>query len=107
MSSSQEALFASATLVADPETAGFTVPTAAYHPVEAYSYPKVSASPPFPYFQKAPASVVAGEHTHIDPYIRSAANQASTRTLALLRRALGPHFNFERLWEKHTYYVCS
>ena len=43
--------------------------------------------------------------SHVDPYVRSATSLAYSRTLDLLRRQMGPHFDLEKLWEKHTYYV--
>jgi carboxymethylenebutenolidase len=35
---------------------------------------------------------------------RAAANLAHSRTIALLRRVLGPHYDLEALWEAHTRY---
>ena len=74
-------------------------------PITAYTYHKVSAGPPFPYDMKAPALVVAGEKSTADPYTRSAVSLSYSRTLELLRRTIGPYFELEKLWEKHTYYV--
>lgn len=54
---------------------------------------------------KAPALIVAGEKSSADPYVRSATGVSYTRTLDLLKRTLGPHYDLEKLWEKHTYYV--
>ena len=54
---------------------------------------------------KAPAQVIAGEKLTYDPYLRSATGLAYTRTLVLLQRELGPHYDLEKLWEMHTYYV--
>ncbi|KAI0313501.1 NTF2-like protein [Amylostereum chailletii] len=73
-------------------------------PLDVYTYPKVSISPPFPFSTKPPVMIVAGETSHVDPYVRSATSLAYSRTLGLLRCQLGPHFELEKLWEKHTYY---
>ncbi|VDB86479.1 unnamed protein product [Peniophora sp. CBMAI 1063] len=104
LSSSQEAIQATLQelLVSNALPAPRT--TAEHSPLSFFTYPLVPASPPFPFAAKAPALVVAGESSHIDPYIRSATSLAYSRTLDLLRRQLGPHFDLERLWEKHTYY---
>lgn len=56
---------------------------------------------------KAPALVVAGEKSAADPYTRSAVSLSYSRTLDLLKKLLGPHYDLEKLWEKHTYYVRS
>ncbi|KAI0274729.1 hypothetical protein BC834DRAFT_7954 [Gloeopeniophorella convolvens] len=69
-----------------------------------HAYPKVPSDPPFPFECKAPALVQAGETSSVDPYIRSATNLSYSRTLALLRKELGPYLDLEKLWEKHTYY---
>jgi len=37
-------------------------------------------------------------------YDRAAAGLAHSRTIALLRRVMGPHYDLEALWEKHTTY---
>lgn len=79
--------------------------TSQYQPISVHVYPKVPESPPFPFLTKAPALVTAGEKSTTDPYIRSATGVSYTRTLELLRREIGPHFELEKLWEKHTYYV--
>ncbi|CAL1695234.1 unnamed protein product [Somion occarium] len=104
LSSSQENFQASLAILSDPTALGYTLPTSAYHPITVHSYPKVPANPPFPFLMKAPALVTAGEKSSADPYIRSATGVSYTRTLELLKRALGPHYDFERLWERHTYY---
>ncbi|KZV77514.1 NTF2-like protein [Peniophora sp. CONT] len=92
-----QSLLASSTLPA-PRT------SAEHAPLAFFTYPLVSASPPFPFAAKAPTLVVAGETSSVDPYVRSATSLAYSRTLDLLRRQLGPHFDLEKLWEKHTYY---
>jgi carboxymethylenebutenolidase len=37
-------------------------------------------------------------------YDRAAAGLAHSRSIALLRKAIGPHYDLEALWEKHTTY---
>jgi len=37
-------------------------------------------------------------------YDRAAAGLAHSRTIALLRRVMGPHYDLEALWERHTHY---
>lgn len=37
-------------------------------------------------------------------YDRAAAGLAHSRTIGLLRRALGPHYDLEALWDRHTLY---
>lgn len=78
---------------------------AAYNPVVAHGYPKVTAIPPFPFSTLPPLLQSQNAAATVDPYIRSAVGLSYTRTLELLRRHLGPHFELEKLWEKHTYYV--
>lgn len=103
MSSSQEDFHASAIEAAD--SLGYVLPTSAFQPIQAHVYPRVPASPPFPFAMQAPAMTVAGKPSTVDIYIRSAVGLSYSRTLEVLRRQLGPHFDLERLWEKHTYYV--
>ena len=79
--------------------------TAEHVPLSFFTYPLVPASPPFPFAAKAPALVVPGETSSVNPHVRSATSLAYSRTLDLLRRQLGPHFDLEKLWEKHTYYA--
>ena len=105
LASSQEALASSVIAITNPENVEYSIPTASYPPVTVYPYPQVLAKPPFPFGMKAPALVTAGEKSTTDPYTRSAVSLAYTRSLELLRRHLGPHFELEKLWEKHTYYV--
>jgi hypothetical protein len=75
-------------------------------PIQVNVYPKVPSVPPFPYAMKAPALITANENSGTDIYTRSAVSVSYSRTLDLLRRELGPRFDLEKLWEKHTYYVC-
>jgi len=105
LASSQEVLHASLLLLEDPVNLGYSLPTHSRLPVRVYSYPLVSKSPPFPFSIQPPVSAKAGDQQSVDPYLRSASSLSLTRTLELLKVHLGPHFNLERLWEMHTYYV--
>ncbi|KAI0053336.1 NTF2-like protein [Auriscalpium vulgare] len=102
LASSQEILHAMLSLQS-PAALDMAPPTDRY-PVTIYTYPLVPVSPPFPFATKAPVSVRAGEPFSVDPHVRSASSLSYTRTLELLRRQLGPHFDLEKLWEMHTYY---
>lgn len=86
---------------------GYELDVATYNPVTVHSYPRVSAVPPFPFTSLPPILQLQGvkQGNSIDPYIRSAVSLSYTRSLELLRRQLGPHFDLEKLWEMHTYYV--
>ncbi|KAI0307886.1 hypothetical protein B0F90DRAFT_1678161 [Multifurca ochricompacta] len=101
--SSQEEMHAAFQLLADSEHSQLQSPVE-YPPITVHTYPKVPSNPPFPFKSKAPALVQARETSSLDPYVRSATNLSYSRTLALLRRELGPHFDLERLWERHTHY---
>ncbi|KAN0134821.1 NTF2-like protein [Lactarius tabidus] len=103
LSSSQEESHAAFQLLADSESSQLRSANE-YPPITVYTYPRVPFDPPFPFRSKAPALVQAGESSTVNPYIRSATNLSYSRTLALLRRELGPHFDLEKLWERHTYY---
>lgn len=103
LSSSQEETHAAFQLLADSECSQLRSANE-YPPITVYTYPRVPFDPPFPFRSKAPALVQAGESSTVDPYIRSATNLSYSRTLTLLRRELGPHFDLEKLWERHTYY---
>jgi carboxymethylenebutenolidase len=51
------------------------------------------------------AGVAAGfAHNAAPNYDKTAARLAHSRTIGLLRQALGPHYDLEALWEKHTLY---
>ena len=104
LSSAQEETHAVFQLLADSEYSQLRS-ASEYPPVTVYTYPRVPFDPPFPFKSKAPALLQAGETNSVDPYIRSATNLSYSRTLALLRRELGPHFDLEKLWERHTHYV--
>lgn len=103
LSSAQEETHAVFQLLADSESSQLRS-ASEYPPITVYTYPSVPLDPPFPFISKAPALVQAGESISVDPYVRSATNLSYSRTLALLRRELGPHFDLEKLWERHTYY---
>ncbi|KAF9244618.1 NTF2-like protein [Melanogaster broomeanus] len=104
LASSQETLHASLLPLEDPANLGYALPTHSHPPVKVYTYPFVSHSPPFPFSAEAPVRVKVGEPCTIDAYTRSAVNLSLTRTLEVLKRYLGPHFNLEKLWDMHTYY---
>lgn len=103
LATAQEKLHASLSLVT-PETLPYSLSPADHFPVVIYSYPMISASPPFPFKSRAPVVVNTGDVFSVDPYVRSATSLSYSRTLELLRRQLGPHFDLESLWESHTYY---
>ncbi|KAF8140332.1 NTF2-like protein [Boletus edulis] len=107
LASSQETFHASILPLEDPANLGYALPTHAHPPITAYTYPFVSLSPPFPFSAGAPVQVSTSEPRVIDDYTRSAGNLSLTRTLEILKRCLGPHFNFEKLWNMHTYYEFS
>ncbi|KAI0080316.1 NTF2-like protein [Panus rudis PR-1116 ss-1] len=104
LASAQEELHANLLPLSDTAALDYELPASAYHPFSVYTYPKVPSEPPFPFLMKAPALVTAGEKSTADPHVRSATGVSLTRTLEILRRYLGPHFDLENLWEKHTYY---
>ncbi|KAF8846302.1 NTF2-like protein [Paxillus ammoniavirescens] len=104
LASSQEALHASLLPLEDLANLGYALPTHSHPPVKVYTYPFVTHSPPFPFAADAPVRVKVGESSTVDAYTRSAVNLSLTRTLEALKRYLGPHFNFEKLWDMHTYY---
>jgi carboxymethylenebutenolidase len=64
-------------------------PTAETWRVEIFTYP--DARPGFSDKQSA-------------DYNKPAASMAHSRSVAALRRALGPHYDLSALWERHTYY---
>jgi hypothetical protein len=105
LASSQEALHASLLPLEDLANLGYALPTHSHPPVKVYTYPFVTHSPPFPFAADVPVWVKVGESRTVDAYTQSAANLSLTRTLEALKRYLGPHFNFEKLWDMHTYYV--
>ena len=104
LASSQEKFRAFVLLLEDTANLGYTLPAHVHPPIKAYAYPHVSHSPPFPFFAGAPIQVTISGSQVVDAYLRSANNLSLTRTLETLKRYLGPHFNFEKLWDIHTYY---
>ena len=104
LASTQEKFHASILPLEDPANLGYALPTHVHPPIKAYAYPFVSYDPPFPFSAGAPVKVTIDERRIVDPYTRSANNLSLTRTLEILKRCLGPHFNFEKLWNMHTYY---
>ncbi|KAI0094925.1 NTF2-like protein [Irpex rosettiformis] len=102
LSSGQEDLHASAIVVSS--TIEPTASPSLLLPLQVHVYPKVPSSPPFPYAMKPPALITAHENSEADIYVRSAVCLSYSRTLDLLRRQLGPRFDLEKLWERHTYY---
>ena len=104
---SQEELHAS--VVKHTVDPGYELDVAMYNPVVVHAYPRVSAVPPFPFTSLAPIQQLEGlrHDGTVDPYIRSAVSLSYTRSLELLRRQLGPHFELEKLWELHTFYVSE
>ncbi|KAI0033414.1 hypothetical protein K488DRAFT_77907 [Vararia minispora EC-137] len=104
LASSQETVHAALQEIMTSDLLPAPRTSADYALLTVHAYPKVEVSPPFPYLGKAPATVVAGEKSTVEPSILSATSLAYSRTLDLLRRQLGPHFPLENLWEMHTYY---
>ena len=88
---------------------GYEINVATHNPLTVHTYPRVSAMPPFPFASLPPILQLQGvrHEGSVNPYIRSAASLSYTRSLELLRRQLGPHFDLEKLWEMHTYYVST
>ncbi|KAI0801001.1 hypothetical protein C8Q74DRAFT_459901 [Fomes fomentarius] len=102
LAAKQEALHASLQAIAEEKAAG--IPTSRPPPVTIFTYPFVSASPPFPFEAGPPIDHASGKITTIAPHLRSANNLSYTRTLEVLRRELGPHYPLEKLWERHAYF---
>lgn len=108
----------------DTQNLGYHIPTRAHSPINVYTYPLVKAEPPFP-FLVLPYSLLTQPGTKApedgEYHVRSATNMSYTRTLELLKRLvkplhtlacnqysfrhLGPHFDLEKLWDQHTYFV--
>ncbi|KAL0951305.1 hypothetical protein HGRIS_008012 [Hohenbuehelia grisea] len=101
---SQETLHANLAEYCDSSTYDYHLHTSAPPPVSIYTYPLVPESPPFPLLTKAPAQIIPGDAPPITPHVRSATSLSLSRTLALLRRCIGPHFDLEAIWEKHGQY---
>ncbi|KII93885.1 hypothetical protein PLICRDRAFT_408471 [Plicaturopsis crispa FD-325 SS-3] len=104
LSSKQEDLHASLLPLNDTEALEHDPKTSSYPPLSVFTYPLVPEYPPFPFLTKAPALIKEGDGAEVDPHILSANNLAHSRTLAVLKRNLGPHYDLEKLWEAHTYF---
>jgi len=98
LTSTQEDLHASLLPLTDPSALGYQLPTSSYPPVTVHVYPKVTLSA---FLSTPPAFATADDS---EPFIRSAKSLSLTRTLEILKRHIGPHFDFGKLWEKHSYY---
>lgn len=109
LGSAQEKLCASLLYSGDQVNLGAPLATHEYPPIKVYTYPLVSHRPPFPFVAQPPVLVKVGQTVVVNPYTRSATNLSLTRTLEITKRYLGPHYDFEKLWEMHTHYVrhCS
>ena len=85
---SQEALHASLLPLTDADNIGYSLPGNAYPPISIYTYPLVSANPPFPFLAKPPASfTTSGHKTSVDDaHLRSATGLSYTRTMELLKK---------------------
>ena len=105
IASSQEALHASILPLTEPTGLPYKLKAKDIPPIQVYSYPLVPATPPFPFLAQAPTSVMPGKSKAIDPYVLSASNISYSRSLALLKREIGPHFDLEKIWGQHIYYV--
>ncbi|GJE85706.1 NTF2-like protein [Phanerochaete sordida] len=102
LASSQEDLHAS--IVKHSVDPGYEIEVSDFNPVTVQTYPKVSANPPFPFTTLPPLLQLQAAATIVDSYLRSAVGLSYTRSLELLKRHLGPHYDLEKLWEMHTYY---
>lgn len=100
---SQETLHASLLPFAEAQTLA-TLPSGSPPPIRVFAYPLVQPSPPFPLLATPMARVRPGHRETVAPHVRSAISLSYSRTLALLRQQLGPWFDLEALWEKHTLY---
>jgi hypothetical protein len=93
LASLQETLHASLLPLTDTDNLGYSLPGNVYPPINIYTYPFVSASPPFPFLAKPPASfAISGDKTSmndIDAHLRSAVGLSHTRTMELFKR-FGP-----------------
>jgi len=101
LAASQEVLHAS--LLSIAEASAISRPTEPLA-VAIHTYPLIPASPPFPLLAKAPVSVVPGQSFTINPHVLSACNVAYSKSLTLLRREIGPHFDLEKIWGEHIQY---
>jgi hypothetical protein len=106
LASSQETLNASLLPLTDVQNLGYPLPGRAHPPINVYAYPLVTAKPPFPFLTKPPALTKAadGKESLNDPHLRSAVGLSHTRTIDLLKKYLGPHYDLEKIWDQHTYF---
>lgn len=107
LAASQEKLYASLLPLTESSSLSYRLKTSVAHPISVHTYPLVPAAPVFPLLAKAPASIIPGENAPVDPHVLSATNMSYTKTLSLLRKELGPHFDLEKIWGQHLYYVCD
>ena len=102
LAASQEVLHAS--LLSIAQASAMSRPTDP-PAVAIHTYPLIPVSPPFPLSANAPVTVVPGQRFTVNPHVLSASNVAYSKTLALLRREIGPHFDLEKIWGEHIQYV--
>lgn len=102
LAASQEIVHAALQSVSEAHTVSLTAEPPA---VDIHTYPLIPVSPPFPLLARAPVSILPGQSFTISPHVLSASNVAYSRSLALLRRELGPHFDLEKIWGEHIRYV--
>ncbi|EJD03993.1 uncharacterized protein FOMMEDRAFT_140082 [Fomitiporia mediterranea MF3/22] len=104
LAAAQEKLQASLLSLTDTRGLSYSLKPTQFPPVLVYTYPLVPVTPAFPLLTTAPAAVVPGQNTAVDPHVLSATNIAYTRSLELLRREIGPRFDLEKVWNDHIYY---
>ena len=105
LSTEQERLKESLTKLSDPSNFPWNFSVSSHNPINVNVYPGVFVSPPFPLLSTPPVDVTPTNKPTDDVYVRSATGLAYTKSLEFIRRTLGPYFDFEKLWEAHTYYV--
>ncbi|KZW02543.1 NTF2-like protein [Exidia glandulosa HHB12029] len=104
LAASQEVLHASLLPLTDVLGLQYTLPPGSPPPVRVFAYPMIKPSPAFPLLATPMAHIKPGTQESVEPNLRSAISLSYSRTLELLRRELGPWFDLESLWEKHTFY---
>jgi hypothetical protein len=87
LAASQETLHASLLSLTDTANLGYSLPGNAYPPINVYTYPLISANPPFPFLARAPVSL-SDKAPVDDVYLRSAAGLSHTRTIELLKKSV-------------------
>ncbi|KAL5518980.1 hypothetical protein ACEPAH_663 [Sanghuangporus vaninii] len=105
--SAQEKLHACLLPLTDVSNLPYKLKPSQFPPICVHTYPLVPVTPAFPLLTTAPASVVPGKITVVDPHVLSATNLAYSKTLELLRREIGPRFDLEKIWGEHVYYEFS